>query len=330
MTLKLKSTLLTKKGCCNVRRRIHTLATLFSLLVIVSLVASATAFAAGFRDVSGTHWAKEDIQALVAEGVLTGYPDQTFRPNLPVTRAELAAILHKAAKLALTPGAASIQFEDVPSNKWYNDSVYAMSPYLEGYTINGKSVFKPEQAATRAETIVAIGRLLGYDADYSLSELTAFKDWTEIPASSRPYIAKALSEGVISGYPDRTFQPNRQVTRAQAATMIWKTFAQMRQNTEGKKDGELEPFAGKWRNHELTEYDFTIAFVDESKGLIRFIVDGEVSGGPFSYVRRSDTQMELTLLDDPDGPIMRLTLIDNAALQLEYAGSQYRLTKQGS
>jgi hypothetical protein len=312
-----------------VKRSIHKFTLLVGLSIIVLLSASVAALAAGFKDVSNTHWAKEDIQALVAKGVLTGYPDQTFRPNLPVTRAELAAILYKAAKIPAGSVSTSIHFEDVPQNKWYRDSVYAMSPFLEGYILNENSVFKPDQPATRVETVVALGRLLGYDADQSLSELATLKDWTEIPAAARPYISKALSEGVVSGYPDKTFQPNRQVTRAQAATMIWKTFERLQQNT-AESDNTQSPFAGKWRNSELTDYDFTIVFLDQSVGLISYIIDGETVGGHFNYVKRSDTQIELTLLDDPSGPNMVFTLIDTTTLQLDYLGKQYRLSKQQS
>ena len=46
-----------------------------------------------FYDVSQEHWAKDEIAVAQARGYITGYPDGTFRPDVPVSRGELAAIL---------------------------------------------------------------------------------------------------------------------------------------------------------------------------------------------------------------------------------------------
>lgn len=66
-----------------------------TLALLVVLVLSSGANAAGLKDISAS-WAKSDIEALVKDGIINGYPDGTFRPENPVTRAEFARILARA------------------------------------------------------------------------------------------------------------------------------------------------------------------------------------------------------------------------------------------
>lgn len=68
--------------------------------------------AAPFRDTFG-HWAQAYIETLSAQGVLNGFPDGTFRPNEPVTRAQFATIVNTAFRLRNTSGT-FIGFRDVP------------------------------------------------------------------------------------------------------------------------------------------------------------------------------------------------------------------------
>lgn len=52
-----------------------------------------------FADVPDTHWARADIAEAAEDGLLVGYPDETFRPNDPVTRAQLAVVIARVRKL---------------------------------------------------------------------------------------------------------------------------------------------------------------------------------------------------------------------------------------
>ncbi|MHC5831491.1 MAG: S-layer homology domain-containing protein, partial [Nostoc sp.] len=65
----------------------------------------------GFKDVPANYWAKNYIQALASQNIIAGFPDGSFKPNEPVTRAQFAAIVTKA----LTPPAKrpAIRFKDV-------------------------------------------------------------------------------------------------------------------------------------------------------------------------------------------------------------------------
>ncbi|MDD4170855.1 MAG: S-layer homology domain-containing protein [Syntrophomonas sp.] len=106
-----------------------------------------------FTDTSG-HWAQDYIATATAAGIIGGYNDNTFGPNDPVTREQMAAIAVKAAQL--TPVAGQNQFTDSSSiAAWARDAVAAAvnNQIIRGYPDN---TFKPGGKATRAEAVTVI------------------------------------------------------------------------------------------------------------------------------------------------------------------------------
>ncbi|MFB8789277.1 MAG: S-layer homology domain-containing protein [Potamolinea sp.] len=85
-----------------------------------------------FKDVPQVFWARPYIEALTERGVINGFPDGTFRPNQPVTRAEFAAQLQKAFdhKVVVT----APNFKDVPTKFWASAAIQetARSGFLRG------------------------------------------------------------------------------------------------------------------------------------------------------------------------------------------------------
>ena len=86
-------------------------------LSMVLSIALVPVNAAAFSDIDG-HWAKADIEKMASAGFLNGYPDGTFRPNGPVTRAEFAKIICEAYKLPVSENG-WLLYEDNDSGKWY-------------------------------------------------------------------------------------------------------------------------------------------------------------------------------------------------------------------
>ncbi len=68
-------------------------------IVVVVLVAGPAAASEGFKDVPADHWAAEAVNTLAQQGILKGYPDNTFRGESPVTRYELAITLARFAQM---------------------------------------------------------------------------------------------------------------------------------------------------------------------------------------------------------------------------------------
>ncbi|AEM74903.1 S-layer homology domain-containing protein [Caldicellulosiruptor acetigenus] len=174
-----------------------------------------------FKDINN-HWAKDAIIKLVQEGVINGYPDNTFRPENTITRAEIAVILKKALKLPNRSGKIQNFIDKTVIPQWAKESLETCVAYelINGYTINGNFVLRPEKKITRAEIAVILSRALDIKKiDVKGTDIN-FKD--KIPSWAHHAIEKTTGAGIIAGYPDGTFRPDKPVTRAEAAKMILK------------------------------------------------------------------------------------------------------------
>lgn len=108
-----------------------------------------------FTDIGGYRWSNRAISTLYVGGVISGYPDGTFRPSAPITRAEFATIASKFDKLELTNAS---KFTDIFGH-WAEK--YITSSEIKGW-IKGYPdlTFKPEQYITRAEAVTLINNVL--------------------------------------------------------------------------------------------------------------------------------------------------------------------------
>ncbi len=111
-----------------------------------------------FYDVSQEHWAKDEIAVAQARGYITGYPDGTFRPDVPVSRGELAAILATVAHL---PQGSATPFTDLTQSGWSWCKNAVESMYSAGLAAGVTSdSFAPQQTLTRGEGAVFIYRFM--------------------------------------------------------------------------------------------------------------------------------------------------------------------------
>jgi len=172
------------------------------------------------RDVAG-HWAQEFIETLVSKGVISGFPDGTFRPNNNLTRAEYAALLAKAFNLPFKRPA--IAFLDISSRFWGAAAIAKTSRmgFLSGYP---DGTFRPSRNLTRTEAIVALIsglELTGGDS----SALFVFRDRTYIPNYATTKVATATVKGMIVNYPDLgLLNPRRDITRAEMAAILYQSL----------------------------------------------------------------------------------------------------------
>ena len=145
---------------------------------------------------------------------IIGYPDGTVQPNGQITRAEATTIFFRllteesrSANLTKTNG-----YTDVASDAWYNTAVSTMTKagIVDGYP---DGTFRPDAPITRAEMAKIISLFAKLDKSESrFSDIAGH--WAEA------YIRLAAGNGWIAGYPDGTFGPQRNITRAETATMI--------------------------------------------------------------------------------------------------------------
>jgi hypothetical protein len=173
-----------------------------------------------FSDVPSTFWGYGDIEGLSSGGIVSGYPDGTFGPNQQITRAEMATIMDKVLKLngssQQTP-----TFTDVDANSWYDQAVET-SVYAGIFKGYGDGTFHPNAPISRQEIACVLVQALRKSqlADANAQAVTKFLDDNQIGWWSRGYIYVALQQGIVSGYPDNTFEPKAETTRAEACAMV--------------------------------------------------------------------------------------------------------------
>lgn len=198
---------------------------LFTMLALTAgaatpLVIQAPAQAqTSFSDVASGYWAEGFIQELSRRDVISGFPDGSFRPNDPVTRAQFAAMVRKA--FSRSPIRQSAGFVDVPSSYWANTAIqdaYATG-FLSGYPGN---VFRPEEYIPRAQVLVSLANGLGYTpSNTSGSALQVYRDAGSIPNWAAGSISAATEKQIVVNYPNvDTLNPNRSATRAEVAAFI--------------------------------------------------------------------------------------------------------------
>ncbi|WP_159082051.1 S-layer homology domain-containing protein [Aedoeadaptatus coli] len=116
---------------------------------------------AGLSDIRPGDWYANTVGYAVQRGIVSGYPDGSFKPNKPITRAEFAAIASRFD--ALAQGNA-ISFSDLAPSHWGYNAIRsaATKGWISGYPDN---TFRPEQAITRAEVTAITNRMLNRHAD---------------------------------------------------------------------------------------------------------------------------------------------------------------------
>lgn len=220
---------------------------LLAFLLMVTLMGTiprpAVAIDPWYNDVHRHHWAYGYINVLWSEGITDGlrwyswFQRRTFSffyPDKEITRGELTLMMAKAFRLSPITNAGPT-FRDVPSNLLLYERIRAL-PWIESARREGmikgtpSGYFYPGKDSRRDEAVAILVRSLGlggHAANMSMSEadryLKPFRDWYAIEPSLYREMATAVKLKILEGYPDRTLRPGRHLTRAEAATIIYRS-----------------------------------------------------------------------------------------------------------
>lgn len=192
-------------------RKYHRFILAVFMLTIVFSVIPAASTSAAVNDIKG-HWAAATIQKMVDQGVVTGMPDGSFRPDNSISRAQFATLVVKAFKL---DGKSGKVFNDT-KNHWAKDYIATANTYgiLNGYS---DTRFGPDDPITREQMAVMIVKA---DNLQSNGSALSFSDSNKISSWAKEAVATAGANQLIKGFPDGSFQPQAGATRAQAAVVI--------------------------------------------------------------------------------------------------------------
>ena len=202
------------------------------------LLLSAAVSAAEYSDVSDAHWANEQIVYLQDE--ITGYPDGTFRPEKTVSRAEFLTLF---ARIAFPD-----EWKQAEGDEWWK----AAYDVCTAHRLLDDTAGSRSEAMPRGE----IARLLGKfcegwggvheraDAANQLvinwtEQRMELAQWQPLFSDTKEYetysssLRTCTNQGLLTGYPDGSFKPNKGVTRAEAAAILTRLKAQLALREKG-------------------------------------------------------------------------------------------------
>ena len=174
----------------------------------------------GFRDMVG-HWSEPFIAAMVGRGLISGFPDGSFRPEENLTRAQYAAIVSKAFQQSAQRS--RLTFSDVPVHFWAYSAISRAQQmgFIAGFPDGS---FRPQQNLTRTQAIISLVSGLGLRGGNSDS-LRVYRDRAQIPSYAIAAIATAVERRMLAGQPQTdTLEPLRDITRAEATTLIYQAL----------------------------------------------------------------------------------------------------------
>jgi hypothetical protein len=164
-----------------------------------------------FKDLQN-HWSKNATMKLYEGGMIKGYEDGTIRPDNEITREEAAVLIARAFSLDPSNDT-DMHFDDHNQiSDWAKGYVTAARQweFIKGYPDN---TFRPKDKITRQELITMyINTFIAVsipDDELEFADKELIGEW------ARDSILIAVKSGIISGYPDNTFRPRNNITRAE-------------------------------------------------------------------------------------------------------------------
>jgi flagellum-specific peptidoglycan hydrolase FlgJ len=233
-----------------------------------------------FSDVTSDYsWAEEAINELVKCGAISGVDNTHFEPNSTVTKEQFAKMLVGALGIERTITTGST-YSDVDESRWSYPYILTTSEFF--YNTEA-GTFNPEENYTREKCAYAISMALGYGSKSSNlldgDVLSNFYDGDKITSAMKQAVAMTVERGIVKG-DDGNIRPKSEVTRAEAAVLLYRAKQYKERNSQnlfitqtpmiGKSSVTLEQ-AKKW----ATEKGAHQRFIDIADYYWKY---GEITG----------------------------------------------------
>ncbi len=210
------------------RKTGNLLKTVTAVLIAGNMVfGSASVQAAGVSDLSkSSTYAKEAIQWMANNSIISGDKQGNYYPRQSITRAELVTLLVKALNIDTSNLPSTATFSDVPASHWAFKYVEAANRSgITSGTGNGKfgigSLTTREQITTMLLNYLSVSKE-AVVAELGLDDLLKFKDSGKMSDWAKPSIKFAVSNNIISGVSADSFSPSGKATKEQIAVILYK------------------------------------------------------------------------------------------------------------
>ena len=209
---------------------------LFVLAALIMMNLPANAF---YTDMDESHWCYQSVKFLTEIGVLVGYPDGTYKPDIPVSRAEFASMVIKSLGQENANVTQPIDYADIESDFWgYN--IIQKAVYFDLIPNGRGQNFRPYDPVTRAEAIsIAVNALTTSQISEQRAQniiSKSYEDYTQLPAWFMMAAAKSQLldlDPIIPGHEGK-MEPNRPMNRAEVAVLLYKMMQEAKLNPNAK------------------------------------------------------------------------------------------------
>lgn len=226
------------------------IALIISCMIVITGV--STVYGAEYADIKPAHWAYEAVNAMSEQSIITGYPNGSFLPDNTITYGEFI-------KMALIAGTGE-DAGNAASGHWaqnYYDKALEQGYFTE-YDIERSML---GEKITREHMALIISSILG---DVEIDDYEEIqKGITDITYKTKYEhdITKSYAYGILTGYADRTFRPDKTLSRAESAAVIHRLVDESKRVPPG---GDKVPLTGKVEDM-IKNYD---SFVNSGNGTI--------------------------------------------------------------
>lgn len=178
-----------------------------------------------FIDVSNDSWYYQNVMELTHSGIITGYEDKSFRPNNNITIFEFMSLLNRYARTIdegyIVPSLNGLSVENVP--EWANYDVNSVINRMPSSVSDKFDLNSLNRPITRQEVAYFVAN--SFNFTNIVHDVVNEDVFTDVgPHTHFREIEVLVKNGVLSGYPDGTFRPTNQITRAEVATVINKLY----------------------------------------------------------------------------------------------------------
>lgn len=193
---------------------------IIALVLIFILSVSTAAYSASwedFTDVSG-HWAEETMKKGIADELISGFEDNTVRPDAPITTAQMITILCRVLNATETADTSAL---GLPADTWYLDAA-GKALYL-GLISPATGNLDAPMSRQNALSMLAKAFCL-VPAAPDLSVLNGFSDLSSVTAENRGAMAALVSKQLIQGFAG-SLNANNSITRSEFLTVLYRVAA---------------------------------------------------------------------------------------------------------
>lgn len=217
-----------------------------------------------YTDLKSTSWAYEAVNTMSQKGIVKGYQDGSFKPGNVVTYGEFIKMALVAATGQDVGNASAVNTQTGAKQNWAQ-SYYNKALELKYFGSTDIKVNQLEHQIPRSDMALIISSILGETKIENYDELQSSLKDVNAEVNHDYDIIKSYASGIITGYEDNTFRPDKTLTRAESATVIYRLI------DESKRVLPLEKKEIEVKTNVDEVIQNSKSFLDDSKNIDSYL-----------------------------------------------------------